>query len=84
MKDDGGPNAFWVSADPPGLPRQYSDCVIKVGWHGATNHAVPNPVFQVVTQPSRKIIELGPGNHPIKVEIDGNVVYDATIKVVRV
>jgi hypothetical protein len=49
--DNGGPDNIWPAIDPPGLPVQYADCAKKLGWHGATDHLTPNPIFQIVRKP---------------------------------
>jgi hypothetical protein len=48
---DGGPYAIWVSADPPGGTRFYSDAAIRLGWWGGTDHLTPNPIFQAIKKP---------------------------------
>jgi hypothetical protein len=48
---DGGPYDIWVSADPPGGTRFYSDAAIRLGWWGGTDHLTPNPIFQAIKKP---------------------------------
>lgn len=43
---NGGPDYIWLSSDPPGGLRKGSDMAARLGWHGATNHLTPNPIFQ--------------------------------------
>ncbi len=47
---NGGPDFIWVSADPPGGSRQHSDMASRLGWHGATNHLVANPIFRATVK----------------------------------
>lgn len=48
--DNGGVYTIWPAADPPGQPRQHADAALRLGWHGATDHLTPNPIWQVVTK----------------------------------
>lgn len=74
--ENGGPDAIWVSADPPGGERQHSDCVTHLGWFGGTDHLTANPIFQVTT----KAGEPPPnGEHYIAVVIDGQEVWRANL-----
>jgi hypothetical protein len=74
--EDGGPDAIWVSADPPGGERRHSDCVTHLGWMGGTDHLTANPIFQAAT----KAGEVPPdGEHYIAVVIDGQEVWRANL-----
>lgn len=48
---DGGVYGIWPAAYPENTGiRQHADCALKLGWHGATDHLVANPIFQIVTK----------------------------------
>ena len=67
---DGGPDNIWCAIDPPGGEIRYADCAVRLGWHGATNHLTPNPIFQVVRkqgQPS------GNGKRIVIYGVDGSI-----------
>lgn len=81
--DDGGPDNIWVNSDPVTAPsstrRVGSDCAKKLGWHGATNHLKPNPVF-IATQKGGNGGTTPPpstGDNVIELRINGQSVYRA-------
>lgn len=76
---DGGVYRIWVSADPPGKPRQRADCAIKLGWFGGTDHLTANPIFQVVEAGGD--IPPSSGEHYIAVVVDGQEVWRGSITV---
>jgi hypothetical protein len=48
--ENGGPYDIWVSADPPGGTRFYSDAVVNAGWFGGTDHFTPSMIFQATVK----------------------------------
>jgi hypothetical protein len=46
----GGVDAIWVSASPPGIEPQFSDCVYELGWIGGTHYLNAAPHFQYVVK----------------------------------
>lgn len=48
MQDNGGPDNIWPAIDPAGGKVFFADCAVRLGWHGATDHLTPNPIFRVV------------------------------------
>jgi hypothetical protein len=68
---DGGVYRIWPSADPEGLPRQWADCGIKLGWFGGTDHLTANPIFQVVEVPGDGPPATGDTEHTLVQLLDG-------------
>ena len=59
---NGGPNDIWVSADPPSTPnaRRWSDCLVRLGWHGATDHLTLWPTFTLKVKQDQTIPPVNP------------------------
>ncbi len=77
---NGGPDYIWVSADPPGGLRQHSDMASRLGWHGATAHLTPNPIFRAMVKTGNGPIDPPPNGdnaNLIQLFIGGNEVYRA-------
>ncbi len=80
---NGGPDYIWLSADPPGGIRRHSDMASRLGWHGATDHLTPNPIFRPVVKNDG--IDPPPNgngdNNLIQLFINGEEVYQAKITI---